>query len=72
MSGEIQWPAAVVQALGSLRLKLGRGTSEREAEVAKVLDECISRMSEGESVDPHLDEYPGLRGLLEMMLLAAQ
>jgi len=72
MKSEIECPSAVVQALDSLRLKLGCQTSAREAEAAEALDECLSRMREGESIDPCLDEYPWLGKLLGVMLNAAQ
>ncbi|MCJ7522043.1 MAG: FecR domain-containing protein [Dehalococcoidia bacterium] len=72
ISGEIEWSAAVLQALDSLRLKLSNGTSAREAEAAKALDEYLSRMREGKSIDHSFCEYPGLRKLLELMLHTAQ
>lgn len=71
-SNEFDWPAQVVQALDSLRIKLGQGSTASEAEIAEALDECISRMRRGESVAACSDVHPVTCKLIGMMLSTTQ
>ena len=72
VTNEFDWPARVVQALDSLRVKLGQGSTAREAEMAEALDECISRMRRGESVAACSNVHPATCKLIGMMLSTTQ